>query len=138
MTLLGLDILTFALVVILMVACAGGIGRLLWLLDGSPPLDRPAFWPGAKTRNAGSGSDVKPARRGAAVSACAVCCGAPLLLLASVVALGVATTVGIVAGLLVAGGAIVWGLLTGRITRAWRRGRKRAGTDSCASTPPGR
>lgn len=29
MTLLGLDILTFALVVILMAACAGGDGRLI-------------------------------------------------------------------------------------------------------------
>ena len=131
MTLLGLDILTFALVVILMVACAGGIGRLLWLLDGSPPLDRPALWPGAKTGEAVSGRGSTPVRRATAASACAACCGAPLLLLASVVALGVATTVGVVAGLLVAGGAIVWGLLTGRITRAWPRGRKRVGADSC-------
>ena len=131
MTLFGLDLVTFALVVILMVACAGGIGRLLWLLDGSPPLDRPAFWPGAKTGEAVSGRASTPLRRATAAGACAVCCGAPLLLLASVVALGVATTVGVVAGLLVAGGAIAWGLLTGRITRAWPRGRRRTDADSC-------
>lgn len=131
MTLLGLDLLTFALVVILMVACAGGIGRLLWLLDGSPPLDRPAFWPGAKPGEAGSGGDGRPVRRATAAGACAVCCGAPVLLLASVVALGVATTVGVVAGLLVGGGAIVWGLLTGRITRRWPWGRRRTGADPC-------
>ena len=131
MTVFGLDLLTFGLVVILMAACAGGIGRLLWLLDGSPPLDRPAFWPGAKNHEPVSGRGSTPARGATVASACAVCCGAPLLLLASVVALGVATTVGVVAGLLVAGGAIVWGLLTGRIPRAWPRGHKRVDADSC-------
>ncbi len=137
MTLLGLDALTFGLVVILMVACAGGISRLLWLLDGSPPLDRPALWPGAKAGEEVSGRGSTPVRR-ATAGACAVCCGAPLLLLASVVALGVATTVGVAAGLLVAGGAIVWGLHTGRIKRVWQRGRKRVGTDSCNQTLPRR
>src|SRR3546814_3560334 len=74
----------------LMVVCAGGIGRLLWLLEGRPPLDRPAWWPARRSiDHATAGSPTSPSSadhdsvtsgrgpggRLAAVGACAACCG---------------------------------------------------------------
>ena len=45
MSILGLPFMTFAAAV-LMTVCGGAMGRLLWLLEGRPPLDRPSWWPG--------------------------------------------------------------------------------------------
>lgn len=54
MSILGIGVGTFVLVVGLMAVCAGAMGRLLWLLDGRPPLDRPSWWP-AQRRGAEPG-----------------------------------------------------------------------------------
>ncbi len=118
--LVGFDALIFVLLAVLMVACAAGIGRLLWLLDGSPALDRPGWWPGATTADGEGAAVCSRSRRARAAGACAACCGAPLLLLAVVVSLGVASAVGIIAGMLVLGGVILWAVRTGRVGRRAR------------------
>lgn len=112
----------------LMVVCAGGIGRLLWLLEGQPPLDRPAWWParrstdhataGRTTSPAGghsAASEPGPGGRLAAVGACAACCGIPVLLLAGIAVSGVAATVSLLGALLLLAGLVVWRLAAGRV-----------------------
>ncbi len=146
MTIVGLDVLTFVIVVALMTACAGGIGRLLWLLEGRPPLDRPSWWPGAaggKVATAGGGPSAAdataaappaaPPRRLAVIGACAVCCGAPLLVLAGVVSVGVAGAVSVTGGLLVLAALVGWATLTGRVGH--RRGSRPADRDSTTVAP---
>jgi len=87
MTILGLDAGTFAVVAALMTVCAGAMARLLWLLDGRPPLDRPSWWPGAGSRTGSvqGAPPPAPARRSLTIATCAACCGAPLLVIAGAV-----------------------------------------------------
>jgi len=35
--------MTLLLVVVLMVVCGAAMARLLWLIEGKPPLDRPSW-----------------------------------------------------------------------------------------------
>lgn len=149
MTIVGLDVPTFVVVAALMTVCAGGIGRLLWLLEGRPPLDRPSWWPGvvAGTATASgrassaagptSPPETTPARlpKGlAAIGACAVCCGAPLLVLAGVVSFGVASTVSVAGGLLLLVALLMWAKLTGRLGRR-RRPRAASRPSRTANAP---
>lgn len=136
----------------LMVVCAGGIGRLLWLLEGKPPLDRPAWWPirrstddatagmptspsPANCHSAGSGP--RPRGRLAAVGACAACCGIPVLLLAGIAVSGVVATVSLLGALLLLAGLVAWHL-TARRVRSPRHGSASTGTGvSCCETADG-
>ena len=116
MTILGLDAGTFAVVAGLITVCGGAMGRLLWLLDGRPPLDRPSWWPRAAD-TAPAPADAAPApprNRLATVAACALCCGAPALLVAGV-AVGVASAVSLAGGALVLALVLAWAVLTGRV-----------------------
>ena len=144
MTIVGLDVVTFVAVAALMTVCAGGIGRLLWLLEGRPPLDRPSWWPGAaggKVATAGRGPSgagatavpTAPPKRLAAIGACAVCCGAPLLVLAGAVSFGVASAVSVAGGLLLLAALVVWATVTGRVGR---RRRSRAAADDSGTAAP--
>ena len=120
----GFDATAFLLAAGLMVVCAGGIGRLLWLLDGSPPLDRPSWWPGSRADKRGAPSPkphAQSSNRIKAIVACAVCCSAPLLLLAGVVTVGVASVVSVRAAVVVVVAVLVWALTTGRLARSWQR-----------------
>lgn len=131
MTIFGVDAGTFAAVAGLMAVCGGAIGRLLWLLDGRPPLDRPSWWPGAARRTAsveGSAPPAPPApsERRLAIAACAACCGVPLLVVAGVVSLGLATAFSVSAGLLVGAALLAGAALAGRLRR-WRRSRTAPG-----------
>lgn len=148
MTIVGLDVVTLVAVAALMTVCAGGIGRLLWLLEGRPPLDRPSWWPGAaagKVATAGRGpsaagatavpaaTPTAPPKRLAVIGACAVCCGAPLLVLAGVVSLGVTSAVSVAGGLLLLAALVAWATLIGPVGR-WRRSRA-AANDSDTAAP---
>lgn len=113
----------------LMVVCAGGIGRLLWLLEGRPPLDRPAWWP--TRRSIDTGADIPtspssadchsadsgppPRRRLAAVGACAACCGIPVLLLAGIAVSGLVASVSVLGALLLLAGLVAWHLTARRV-----------------------
>lgn len=145
MTIVGLDVVTFVAVAALMTVCAGGIGRLLWLLEGRPPLDRPSWWPGAaggEVAAAGRGPSAPgaaastPRKRLAVVGACAVCCGAPLLVLAGVVSLGVASVVSVAGGLVLLAALVVWATLTGH-AGSWRRSHAAADDSGTAAPPAG-
>lgn len=130
MTILGLDAGSFAVVAGLMTVCGGAIGRLLWLLDGRPPLDRPSWWPGGAghTRPVQGASPLTPAKRSVAIAACAACCGAPLLVVAGAVSLGLATTGSVPAGLSVGATLLV-------VALASRRGRSRTASGSACHNP---
>ena len=130
MTILGLDAGTFAVVAGLMTVCGGAIGRLLWLLDGRPPLDRPSWWrtSAGHTRSARDAAPLAPARRSVAVVACAACCGAPLLVVAGAVSLGLATKVSVAAVLSVGATLLI-------VALASRRGRSRAAPGSGCHNP---
>jgi len=119
----GRDVATFAVVAVLMVVCGGGIARLLWLIEGQPHLDRPRWWPGAAssdvTRPAASGV-VGKSTRAASATACAVCCGVPMLLVAGVLSVGAVATLSLVGGVLFAVALLAWAVWTGRASRWWR------------------
>src|SRR3546814_10977642 len=106
-----------------MVGCAGGIGRLLWLLEGRPPLDRPAWWPARRSiDHAPAGSPTSPSSadhdsltsgrgpggRLAAVGACAACCGIPVLLLAVIAVWGLVAPVSVLGALVLLFGLVSW------------------------------
>jgi hypothetical protein len=101
LTIFGVGAGSFAVVAGLMIVCGGAIGRLLWLLEGRPPLDRPSWWPGHESTR-GTSPEVPldaAANHSGPIAACVACCGAPVLVLAGVVSLGVATVVGALVGL---------------------------------------
>jgi hypothetical protein len=119
----------------LMVVCAGGIGRLLWLLEGQPPLDRPAWWPrGQANANTAAGSASRPGSRLAAVGACAACCGVPLLLLAGIAVSGFVATVSIVGALLLLAGLAAWHLAARRVTSSHHGSPATGSAVSCCAT----
>ena len=120
---LGRDVTTLAIVAVLMVLCGGGIARLLWLIEGRPHLDRPAWW----LRTAGDERATLPAAPPVAAStratsavACAVCCGVPMLLVAGVLGVGAVATFSLGGGALLGVALVVWSVATGRATRWWR------------------
>lgn len=132
----------------LMVMCAGGIGRLLWLLEGQPPLDRPAWWPRgqANANTAGgtpsslssgdhpAGSASRPDGRLVAVGACAACCGVPLLLLAGIAVSGFVATVSLVGALLLLAGLAAWHLAARRVTSSHHGSPATGSAVSCCAT----
>lgn len=123
---LGLDVTTLTIVAVLMVLCGGGIARLLWLIEGRPHLDRPAWRPGPP-RDEGAALPAEPtvvgtSTRAASAVACAVCCGVPILLVAGVLGVGAVTTFSLGGGALLALALLVWSVVTGRAAR-WRRTR---------------
>lgn len=134
MTILGFDVATFAVVAGLMVVCGGAMGRLLWLLDGRPPLDRPSWWPGAGDAGRAPADAAPPAPRRtrlATVAACALCCGTPALIVAGIASLAVAVGFSRYGGALVLAVVVGWAVLSGRVKR-----RRRPATS--ASTASGR
>lgn len=142
--------MTFIVAAGLMVVCAGGIGRLLWLLEGQPPLDRPAWWPrgrsnirtadrmpspqGSADRHpAGSGS--RPGGRLAAVGACAACCVVPVLVLVGLAVSGLVATVSFTGALLLLVGLAAWRLTAARRVTPSHHSSSRAGiAASCCTT----
>jgi hypothetical protein len=130
MILFDVDVTTLAFVAALMVACGGGIGRLLWLIEGRPHLDRPKWWPGgataAQVAPPASVAAVGTSTRAASAVACAVCCGVPMVLVVGALGVGVVATFSLGGGALLAGALVAWSVATGRATR-WRRMLARAG-----------
>lgn len=136
----------------LMVVCAGGIGRLLWLLEGRPPLDRPAWWPTRRSidhETAGSPTSPSPADhhsvtsgrgpggRLAAVGACAACCGIPVLLLAGIAVSGLVATVSVVGALVLLAGLVAWRLTTRRVGSSYHRSASGGTVGSCCEAADG-
>ena len=134
MSVLGIGMGTVVLVVGLMGLCGAAIGRLLWLFEGRPPLDKPSWWPGvASTGKARDCTEVH-ARRGrtAFMAACGLCCGAPVLVMAGIVTFGVASAVSVFGGLLVLAAVVAWAVLAGRMRR---RSRADEAPDPCCADP---
>ncbi|QGG96279.1 hypothetical protein [Actinomarinicola tropica] len=136
----------------LMVVCAGGIGRLLWLLEGKPPLDRPAWWPARRSIETSAGRPTSsssadchsvasgPRRRGrlAAVGACAACCGIPVLLLAGIAVFGVVASVSFLGALLLLAGLAAWRLTARRVRSHHHKSSASTGMGvSCCGTTDG-
>lgn len=138
--------MTFIVAAGLMVVCAGGIGRLLWLLEGQPPLDRPAWWPRGRSNTGSDDStpspqgsvDCHPAGSGsrlAAVGACAACCGVPVLLLVGLAVSGFVATVSLMGALLLLVGLAAWRLTNARRVTPSYHSSSGAGTAaSCCAT----
>ena len=142
--------MTFIVAAGLMVVCAGGIGRLLWLLEGEPHLDRPAWWPEGRSnpRTTDDGAtlpnsiECHPAGSGsrlAAVGACAACCGIPVLLVVGLAISGVVATVSLTGALLLLVGLAAWRLTAARRVTSSYHSSSRAGTTaaSCCTTAEG-
>ena len=136
----------------LMVVCAGGIGRLLWLLEGKPPLDRPAWWPtrrsidhataGSPTSSISADHHTVTSVRGsggrlAAVGACAACCGIPVLLLAGIAVSGLVATVSLVGALVLLVGLVAWRLTRRRVGSDYHRSASRGTVGSCCEAADG-
>lgn len=145
--------MTFIIAAGLMALCAGGIGRLLWLLEGKPPLDRPAWWPRGRSNAQTAGgtppplssvdchpadSDSRPGGRLAAVGACAACCGVPVLLLAGLAISGVVATVSLMGALLLLVGLAAWRLKAARrVTSSDNTSSQAETAESCCTTADG-
>lgn len=134
-----------------MVVCAGGIGRLLWLLEGKPPLDRPAWWPAGRSIDTSAdtpaspssanchsaASGPRPRGRLAAVGACAACCGIPVLLLAGIAVFGVVASVSFLGALLLLAGLAAWHLTARRVRAVHHRSASTGMGMSCCETADG-
>lgn len=136
----------------LMVLCAGGIGRLLWLLEGSPRLDRPAWWPTRQSiDHAPAGSSTSPSSadhhsvtsargpgaRLATVGACAACCGIPVLLLAGIAVSGLVATVSVLGALGLLAGLVAWRVTTRRVGASYHRSASTGSVGSCCGASDG-
>ena len=124
MILFGFQATTLILVALLMVACGGGIGRLLWLIEGRPALDRPTWWPG----DASPASASVPTKTGKTshkgVVACAACCGVPMIvvvgIMVGVVSVGAVALVSLAGAVVLAIALVTWSVATGHASEWWR------------------